>query len=468
MPTRVIAVLAVYFSACSVGEAYFPHESRDFFNSSTLFHNSRPAIQSFEEKTRALRKKAASLFFFIRFPACQTGAAPEDKTTGTATVPAGESDSIADTADTQKKSFTLSGQYAHFRNSMTPILEKIDPSSPILGLATKGSNYPVIRKGEQWCSVLFNDKEGWVDRAHVDIVDAPTSKTFFRELFFVVAFIVSIGLLVLLFSIIRSRTNKIKSEWFTPRNKKIKIAVVAKTETKVPRVFTNNVSSLEQCFSEIGFDVRVANNSEAALKLIQQFVPDAIVVDWRIGKNVQYVMEQICISKSFTNSIFVLFYNVPDPDSIQKSVVIPNAHYLGSSFTDRELFKIITPVIVSGEQKQSIRKSVESSALQGDLSVCNLADVFQFIAIGSKTGCLLIEENEPTGILYFHNGIIIYAASKNNTGRKAVVDILNLLSGQFYFVHEKDPKSTNCSIHTEEILLEWAKEKDETSRGRLR
>ena len=360
-------------------------------------------------------------------------------------------------------------KYVQIKVGVTRILDTISPNSPVLGLASKGSHFPLIKAGGRWCAIVYEDKRGWVALSDVNIVDTPSSsKIVIREFFIIFLILISIIVLIVIFYFFSGRKNKIKAEWFTAAKKKMKIVIIAKKETQVQRLLTNNITSLEKCFSEIGFEVKKAQDSDTAKKLIYHYLPDAIVVDWHIGKNTSVVMEHILTSKSHTNNIFVLFYNLADTDNVQKSKAIPNSHYLGISFTDRELFKVITPLIITGEKKHTIRKSIEESALQGDIADCNLSEVFQFIEIGTKTGCLLIEDNEPCGIIYFNNGIISYAASKHHTGKKAVFNILNLESGQFYFIHGRKPKSSNCTIDSRSILFEWAKVTDETSRDRLR
>lgn len=377
-------------------------------------------------------------------------------------------DKIRSLPQEKKKIVSTSGKYVLIKTGPTRVLEKLSPDSPILGMANRGANYPLLQAGDSWCTILYEDKEGWIERQYVKIVNASSKSIFFKDFFIVAAAICSIALIIAIIYFINRRTNKIKTEWFSTGNITKKVIIISRTETQVQRLLTNNMTSLAKCFTEIGFEVKRAYDSDTAMKLIFHYLPDAIVVDWQIGYNTQHVIEQILASKSSTSNIFVLFYNVSDPLKIQKSRIITNTYYLGISFTDRDLFKIITPLIITGEKTHTIRKSVEATALQGNIDIRSLSEVFQFIEIGKKTGCLLIEDQKPSGIVYFNNGIIIHAASRHFIGKKAVFELLNLQYGQFHFVLGKEPKSPNCSIQTLGVLMEWTKEADETSRNRLR
>ncbi|MCX7727161.1 MAG: DUF4388 domain-containing protein [Chitinispirillaceae bacterium] len=110
----------------------------------------------------------------------------------------------------------------------------------------------------------------------------------------------------------------------------------------------------------------------------------------------------------------------------------------------------------------TIQKSVESSALAGNIGEGSLLEVLQFIEIGSKTGCLLIEVGKPFAIICFKNGRIIFAATADRiTGKEAIFKVLDLKVGTFRFVVDKKPKESNLNLSTLEILMEWAKVADE-------
>jgi hypothetical protein len=125
----------------------------------------------------------------------------------------------------------------------------------------------------------------------------------------------------------------------------------------------------------------------------------------------------------------------------------------------------VTPLIMAAKSSRTIKKSVQTSALEGDIRLGNLMEVMQFIEIGKKTGCLYITVKSPFGLIYFENGRITYAATQGVQGKEAVFEILNLKEGHFHLVLDKTSQSKNVNLSTLEVLMDWTKVKDEALRG---
>lgn len=350
------------------------------------------------------------------------------------------------------------------------VLEQLDPGAPLLGMARQGSLYPLINHGDVWCLILYNGREGWIELGNVKIVEKKSYGFVFNE-FIVIAG--SIGLIIALVALIIYLLNRKKNRFDVqfsqePTTRK-KILFITNSKTYVQRYLSGGQILIETFFQELGFEIIHAHDANATQKLLYETAPDALAVDWLIGKNPQHFIEQIITMKAITSQLFVLFYNVPEPNVVSKSPVLHNVQYTGTAISDRELLNAVSPYIMRDDKKEELlRKSIESSALQGEVGAGNLPDIFHFIEVGRKTGCLVIREEKTTGIVYFNNGIIIYAASRRSIGKQAVFDILGQKRGKFLFVLGKSPQNANCSLQTLPLLMEWSKESDEASRHRLR
>ncbi|MBD3393844.1 MAG: DUF4388 domain-containing protein [Chitinivibrionales bacterium] len=239
------------------------------------------------------------------------------------------------------------------------------------------------------------------------------------------------------------------------------VVIVARESKQVQRYLTNASMPLEKCFTEIGFTVHRVRDARDPLRALGHVVPDTMVVDWTVSPGIYHSIEQLVSTRATRASMFVIFYNVPDPVGIQSRSRMRQAQFLGPQFTDRDLFSMVTPMIITKAAPAAIQRSVESAALEGGIAGNSLLEVFQFVEIGHKSGCLLVEDKRPYGIVFFREGVIVYAATGGATGREAVLNVLNLRDGRFRFVLDKEPATDNCSIPTLGILMEWSKELDE-------
>jgi hypothetical protein len=243
------------------------------------------------------------------------------------------------------------------------------------------------------------------------------------------------------------------------------LLIVAKSEKQIQYSLTDSLTTLSKCFSEIGFQVQTAPTLERASGMLVHFVPDVVVIDWQANENPLSFLSSSLGNKKTASDILVLYYNVPEAESAKKRAAMENVHFLGLSFSDRDVFRLVTPVIISSAgRRRSIRTSVETSALGGEIGQGSLIEVMQFIEIGRKTGCLYIVMEKPFGLIYFEQGRLIYAATPTRQGREAVFELLNLKQGHFNFVLDKTSSTKNVDLSTLEILMEWTKTVDEAHR----
>jgi hypothetical protein len=353
--------------------------------------------------------------------------------------------------------------YGRIIKNGTNILEYLSPESPFLVIARKGDVFPLVGQGETWCKVACKDTAGWVRCADLEIFDAlPTSSVIVQEAKTVLFVLLGVGavILIIVFFITYKHIKAERQRNIFVRKNALILAKEAKT---VQYMLTNAATPIEHCFSEIGFSVNVTKDSVTARQSIEHSQPDIVLVDWNFEPAIFVKIENLFSRLSSTSTVtYFLFYNVPDPSKVPQSKVLKNVSFLGPTISDRDIFKIVTPIIVNtGQETKNVQAGVQRCALQGEISGGNLLEVLQFIEIGSKTGCLMIETKGPFGLVYFNNGKIVYAAAARGQGVDAVYAILNQPSGKFRFILNKFPKNANLNLSTLSVLMEWTKEKDE-------
>jgi len=355
-------------------------------------------------------------------------------------------------------------------NGPARVLQFLAPESPILGLAPVGERLRVIAPRTSWLQVRYGDTVGWIERRNVKPWAESGVTRFMDRLpdlslnLFAGAGAGLLALLIVIFFLVRLIARGIQHGQLSKLQEGKKCLIIARVPKRIEYSLADTHRSLEQCFREIGFDVTVARDMPAAHSIVSHNLPDVICVDWELSGAIDHVIEQLISDRTSLANALVIFYNVPDISSMSARPGIPNAHYIGISITDRDIFKIVTPLIITERETKTIRTSIESHALEGHISPGSLSEVVQFIEVGSKNGCLLIEQDGPYGMLYFDQARIVYAASKSRTGRDAAVELLSLQRGTFRFLLNATPASRNTDINALEILMEWARQKDEAAR----
>lgn len=353
-------------------------------------------------------------------------------------------------------------KYFEITESPAKVLASVSPESPILGIARNSECYPLLYTGTSWCKIQFGNSPGWIDRRYGRIVDAPTSVTNIHRivLYASVGGVAVILLVLVIVLVVISLRNKSARKVAVKKD----LLIIAKSEKQMQYSLSDATTTMSKCFSEIGFDIQSTSSFEHAANLLGHYEPDVIVVDWQLDNRALPLLESIFTGLRSATDTLVIFYNVPDAEVMRKPDAFTNAHFLGLAFSDRDIFKLVTPIILSKSGTKAIRKSVETSALGGEIGQGSLIEVMQFIEIGRKTGCLYVVIDRPFGLIYFEQGRLSYAATQTQQGREAVFEMLNLKKGHFHFVLDKTSQTKNVDLSTLEILMEWTKTVDEAHR----
>jgi len=385
-------------------------------------------------------------------------------------------------------------RYAQVKKDNTLIRYYLDPQAPYLYTARKGDWFVLVDVGVSgtWCkikvkckdtpdksvsckdidgNVSYEDTSGWVRLAEVDILDSEPikAKKAGEEAKNIIIGLLALGIVILLVSAIVI-FRRIKAEHVRNVYVQKNALILAKESKHVQYMLTNSTATMEHCFSEIGFSVSVVKDSVTARNRIESNMPDIILVDWNFETSILSKIDNLFARITPPVMPHFLFYNVPDPTTVPPCKALRNVNLLGISVVDRDIFKVVTPLLVHQAEAESAKdlKGVQRCALEGEIDGGNLLEVLQFIEIGSKTGCLMVATDTPFGLVYFNDGRITYAAAKNPNGGGSingvdgVYEILNQPEGKFRFITNKHPKVANLNLPTLSVLMEWTRIKDES------
>jgi len=360
--------------------------------------------------------------------------------------------------------------------SPSRVLSELSPTSPILGIVSKGDKLQIVGEGDSWCKVMYKGSVGWIEKRSGKVIIPGTAGSFFEENrdILLLSTIILIAFLVLIISLVISLMVKKKR---APGAKIVatdakKVLVIAKELKYVSNTFTSTSIPIGRSFNEIGFHTKITHDMQKLNTVINTYIPDIIMIDWNLDKTISNTVERILLSGNNSTSTFIVVYNVPDPLSMFPS---PNLHmsFLGISVTDKDLTKIVKQLEFINDRAatDSGTKEAESStaALEGEIAGSNLSEVMQYIEAGQKTGCLIIDKGNPFCLIYFIDGRIVYAATADGlVAKDALFAALELKRGTFRFLLNKKPKAANTNMSTLEVLMSWTKEIDEATKPRLR
>ncbi len=100
-------------------------------------------------------------------------------------------------------------------------------------------------------------------------------------------------------------------------------------------------------------------------------------------------------------------------------------------------------------------------SLDGRIEDFSLADVFQLITMGSRTGLLRVIHDKRTAIVAFENGQAVSATLGDLQGENAVYEIFNWSEGEFTFDPSGNIPEHNVSMDTQNLIMESVRQLDE-------
>lgn len=96
----------------------------------------------------------------------------------------------------------------------------------------------------------------------------------------------------------------------------------------------------------------------------------------------------------------------------------------------------------------------------GNLKQTNLLDAIQFLEIGQREGILHIYSGRRKGYLTFVKGQVVDAFYRNQVGREAIFQILELEEGDFYFEPKTVSQPRLISESIMDIAFDWDERKN--------
>ena len=105
-------------------------------------------------------------------------------------------------------------------------------------------------------------------------------------------------------------------------------------------------------------------------------------------------------------------------------------------------------------------------ALKGQLGSIGISDIANLLHVNRKTGMLKLRSSAFSAMLFFNEGEVVNAESKENTGEIAAYEIFQQGEGDFEFISTPPHKKVLIRQTLHDLILESARQKDTIKRLR--
>lgn len=213
---------------------------------------------------------------------------------------------------------------------------------------------------------------------------------------------------------------------------------------------------LSKIFSKNGYMPIYTSSTILMQRLIRQYMPDIFVIDWRESNAVNYLRKELS-GYSLSSAETVIIFNVPEDKAAEMKTAFGRAVTL-----------CFTGIPEVQELVESLNKKGGSEAeISGRIRKDSLPSMLQVLESQKSSGCLVIEDDSPLSVIYYHMGRIVHAEDRvGNRGEEAIYTGLRCKRGRFFFLNDRAAPTHTTSFNSMEILLSYAERSDKENRHR--
>ncbi len=337
----------------------------------------------------------------------------------------------------------------------TFVYKELAPDFPVLRVAKAGELMKVKSEDSLWYCVDFSGTSGYVLKTEAQ---RHSEKNRIAALSISNQTIVIVGIFIL------ALISTLVIFLYRPKRKKCGISclLISKDQKMVKYSNINNNSiSLAKYLRNYGFQIISSRSLDQVSAFLHLNIPEIICVDWKFDPDIQEKMNDMLRFKMLTADFLLIYYNVTAPSSVKKCDYFDDrTFFFGKNLTISDLNSVLSMVKMKPDTLQE--DSDESkSCLEGKITEETLIEIFQMMDTNKKTGCLMVENHRPVGMIFFEEGVITFAVTDKLTAEEAVFELLSMKHGRFQFLPDKTPTTRQMHLDTVAVLMERAKMDDE-------
>ncbi|RMF57314.1 MAG: response regulator [Calditrichaeota bacterium] len=198
------------------------------------------------------------------------------------------------------------------------------------------------------------------------------------------------------------------------------------------------------------FDVLLASNGREALELLSQLPIDVVVSDIKMPEinGLDLLLE---IKKRYPSTKVIIMTAYGSPEVRSKAIQGGCLYYIEKPFEINELRSMILDALN------------EKEGFKGTVSDFQLPDIIQLNCLGRLTSALIIRHEGEEGTIYFKNGEIVHAETRDHEGEEAFYQIMAWKGGEFSVKRMMKPPKETIFKSWQNLLLEGLRLADEAS-----
>jgi hypothetical protein len=286
-------------------------------------------------------------------------------------------------------------KYALITASSALVLSSQASDATILGYARQGDLFPLINEDSVHFAIDFFKSKGYISKKYAQVWAGNPSLRKNSPVSIIIAVIIIVLAAAALMFLIIYRSREARATILQPPRSRCAVLVAREKAVAQEDQIGHDIA---MHLHRIGFEIRYAKSSRVLRMVLNSYAPDIIGVDSLLEKEMEVKIRLIIEQRSTLAQLCFIFFNTRGVKGVTRNSYYQNMYNVGLSISANEFYQIISPLINLSHQPGTTRV-IPRSDLEGTVLDGNLPEIFQFIELGRKTGCLLIEDEKPYGMV---------------------------------------------------------------------
>ncbi len=225
------------------------------------------------------------------------------------------------------------------------------------------------------------------------------------------------------------------------------IATKIERENKRPK-------RLERILRSERFTVKPISSLMQYRTFLKKKTADLHIIEWTNGSDVVIYLQHIFDQRNNKRTEPVVIFNISKKFQIE----------LAPRFSKTPLFMFeSTPTLEDLERVfyGSGHQEYHVSSIAGELAQESLPQILQTLESSCLTGALLIEDPEPFSIIFYMNGLIVYAQDRFGSSiEDTLYQTLEKRDGSFRFEKNRRAPFQKIALNSMDVLMSWSLQSD--------